>query len=252
MRLDFVLYCRSCDKGQINNEPTTLPLGKALSLPTPDEAYQSLTIDFTGPFYKSNAYTTIMVIMDRFTSYTHLVPLKDAASSEKVFDELKMAVFDVHGLPLSMVLHQDCHFTGKFWSQIMKSINIQVWISTRYHHQTNGQVECRIRTLHQMMRNIVNKRQNYWLLALAAIAAPMNRAPHNSLYISPYQALFGCPWKIFHAVHSSASKIPAVDEILNAHEGTRMEVDMARKHATFRQTVQADKRRKPPQQPFKT
>ena len=29
-----------------------------------------------------------------------------------------------------------------------------------------------------------------------------------------------------------------------------MEVDMARKHATFRQTVQADKRRKPLWQPF--
>jgi len=50
MRQDFVLYCRSCDKCQINNEPTTLPLGKALSLPTPDEAYQSLAIDFAGPF----------------------------------------------------------------------------------------------------------------------------------------------------------------------------------------------------------
>jgi len=37
----------------------------------------------------------------------------------------------------------------------------------------------------------------------------------------------------------------AVDDILNTHEATRIEVDMARKHATFRQTVQADKRRKP-------
>jgi len=30
-----------------------------------------------------------------------------------------------------------------------------------------------------------------------------------------------------------------------------MEVDMARKHATFRQTVEADERRKPPTGPFK-
>ena len=52
------------------------------TLPTPDEAYQSLAIDFAGPFNKSNGSTTIMVIMDRFTSYTHLVPLKDAATSE--------------------------------------------------------------------------------------------------------------------------------------------------------------------------
>ena len=55
MQQDFVLYCRSCDKCQINNKPTTLPLCKALCLPTPDEAYQSLAIGFARPFNKSNA-----------------------------------------------------------------------------------------------------------------------------------------------------------------------------------------------------
>jgi len=42
-----------------------------------------------------------------------------------------------------------------------------------------------------------------------------------------------------------------VDNILNAQEATRMEVDMARKHATFRQIVEADKRRKLRTEPFK-
>ena len=78
----------------------------------------------------------------------------------------------------------------------------------------------------------------------------MNRAPHESLGISSYKDLYGRPWKIFNHVQRSASKIPAVDEILNNHEATRIEVDMARKHATFRQTVQADKRDKPLRQPF--
>jgi len=65
----------------------------------------------------------------------------------------------------------------------------------------------------------------------------MNGAPYESLGISPYHALYGCPWKIFNPVQRSASKVPAVDSILNAHEATRMEVEMARKHAIFRQTV---------------
>ena len=251
MRQDFIVYCRSCDKCQINNEPTTLPAGRSLTLPNPDEAYQSLAIDFAGPFNKSNEYTTVMVIMDRFTSCTHLVPLKDAATSEKTFKKLQRTIFDVHGLPLSIVLDQDSRFTSKFWSQMMKSFGIQVWMATQYHHQTNGQVERRIRTLKQMMRNFVNKRQNNWSGALPAIAAAVNGAPHESLGISPSHALYGRPGQIFNPVQRSASKIPAVDEILNVDEVTRMEVDMARKHATFRQTVQADKRRKPLQEPFK-
>ena len=72
----------------------------------------------------------------------------------------------------------------------------------------------------------------------------MNGAPHESLGISPYQTLYGRLWNIFSPVQRSASKVPAVDDILNDHEATRMEVDMARKQGTVRPTVQADKRRK--------
>jgi len=73
----------------------------------------------------------------------------------------------------------------------------------------------------------------------------MNGAPHESLPISPYAALYGRPWKIFGRAQRSTSKVPAVDDILKAHEAMRMEVHMASKHATFCQTVLADKRPKP-------
>jgi len=251
MRQDFVLYCRSWDKCQINNESTTLPYGRSLTLPEPDEAYQSLAIDFACPFNKSDGYTSIMIIMDRFTSYTHLIPLEHTPTSEKIFKKLNSTIFDVHGLPLSIVLDQDSRFTSKFWSQMMKSLGIHVWIATEYHHQTNGLVERRIRTFKQLRRNFINPRQNNWSGALPASAAALNGAPHESLGMSPYRALYGRSWKIFNPVQRSATKVPAVDNILNAHEATIMEVGMARKHATFHQTVQADKRRKPLMEPFK-
>jgi len=87
------------------------------------------------------------------------------------------------------------------------------------------------------MRNFVNPRQNNWSGALPANAVAMKGAPHEPLGISPYHALYGRPRKIFNPVQRSASKVPDVDTILNAHAATRMEVDMARKHAPFRQTV---------------
>ena len=156
MRQDFGLYYRLCDKCQINNEPTTLPYGRSLSLPDPDEAYQSLAIHLAGPFNKSDGYTSIMVIMDRFTSYTHLIPLKDTATSENIFKTLNSCIFHVHGFPLRIVLEEDSRFTSRFWSQMMKSLGIQVWMATQYHHQTNSLVERRIRSLKQLMRNFVN------------------------------------------------------------------------------------------------
>jgi len=79
----------------------------------------------------------------------------------------------------------------------------------------------------------------------------MNSAPHEPLGIWPYHALYGRHWTISKPVQRSASKVPAVEDILNAYEATRMEVDRVRKHATFRQTIQADKRRKPLTEPAK-
>ena len=120
-----------------------------------------------------------MVIRDRFISYTHLILLKDAATSEKIFKKLTSSILEVHGLPLSIVLDQDSCFTSKFWSQMMKSLGIQVWMATQYHHHTNGQVERRICTLKQLMRNFVNPRQNNWSSALPTIVAAINGVPMN-------------------------------------------------------------------------
>jgi len=55
---------------------------------------------------------------------------------------------------------------------MMKSLGIPVSMATQYHHQTNGQVERRIRTLKQLMRNFVNPRQNNWSGALPLLQQP--------------------------------------------------------------------------------
>jgi len=83
---------------------------------------------------------------------------------------------------------------------MMKSLGIQVWMATQYHHKINGQVERRICTLKQLIRNFVNPRQNNWSGALPATTAAMNGASHESLGISSYHALYGCAWKIFNSV----------------------------------------------------
>jgi len=52
--------------------------------------------------------------MDRFTSYTQLILLKDGASSEKIFKKLNSTIFDVHALPLGIVFDQETRFTSQF------------------------------------------------------------------------------------------------------------------------------------------
>jgi len=127
---NFILFCRSCDKCQINNEPTTLPYGRALTLPHHDEAYHSLAIEFARHFNKPDGYTSILVIMYHFTLNTHLIPLMDASTSQKIFKKLNSTIHNLYNLPRSIVLDQDSRFTCKFCSQMIKSLGIQVWMAT--------------------------------------------------------------------------------------------------------------------------
>ena len=61
----------------------------------------------------------VLVIMDRFSYFTCLVPLKDAATSEKTF-----TISDVHSLSHSIALDQDFLLTSKFWSWMLKPFDI--------------------------------------------------------------------------------------------------------------------------------
>jgi transposase InsO family protein len=186
-----------------------------------------------------------MVIMDRFSSFTHLVPCTKSITAVDAFEAFQRTIIDTQGQPLSIVVDQDPRFTSRFWQQAMKTLNIAQYMAAVGHHQTNGQVERRIRTLKTMMRDVVNKRQNNWAPALPKIAASLNGAPHESLGMSPFQVVYGRPWKMFPPMMKTASQVPSADEIINNHEATRMEAELARNKAIFRQTVTANRRRKP-------
>jgi hypothetical protein len=52
------------------------PPGLLQPLPIPSGAWQDLTIDFIEGLPKSEGYDTILVVVDRFSKYTHFLPLK--------------------------------------------------------------------------------------------------------------------------------------------------------------------------------
>ena len=90
-------------------------------------------MDLAGRFNKSNGYISILAIMDCFTSYIHLIPLNDPATSEKIFKKRTSTIFDVYCLSVSIGLDQDSRLTCKFWSQMTNSLGNKVWIATQYH-----------------------------------------------------------------------------------------------------------------------
>nr|GEZ26513.1 hypothetical protein [Tanacetum cinerariifolium] len=60
-----------------------------------------------------------------------------------------------HGVPVSIILDRDSHFTLRFWRSLQEALGTNLDMSTTYHTKTDGQSERTIQTLEDMLRDCV-------------------------------------------------------------------------------------------------
>ena len=82
---DWVRQCQVCQ--QAKHELCKYP-GLLQPLPIPKGPWQSFSMDFIEGLPKSEGYSSILVVVDRFTKVSHFIPLKHpftAAGVAKAF-----------------------------------------------------------------------------------------------------------------------------------------------------------------------
>ena len=82
--------------------------------------------------------TGIFTIVDRFSKMAHFLPLRDTATAPDVAKLFLDHIIKLHGVPNRIVSDRDSRFTGKFWSELMTALGVQLSMSTAYHPQTDG------------------------------------------------------------------------------------------------------------------
>jgi hypothetical protein len=98
-------------------------------------------MDFIEGLPLSNGFSAILVVVDRFTKYSHFVPIKHpylVASIAQVFMD---HIVKLHGIPKSIVCDHDKVFTSLFWIELFKLLKTGLKLSSAYHPQTDGQTE---------------------------------------------------------------------------------------------------------------
>ena len=76
---------------------------------------------------------SIWVIVDRLTKSAHFIPISESISAEKLADIYVREVVVRHGVPVSVVLNRDVHFTFRFWRKFHEELGTQLLFSTAYH-----------------------------------------------------------------------------------------------------------------------
>jgi transposase InsO family protein len=87
-----------------------------------------------SPFYDS-----ILVVVDRFSKYTRLVPCRESMSAAAIADLLHRHCICDFSVPDQIVSDRGSHFNNLFLSSSFSILSIRLSLSTAYHPQTDGQ-----------------------------------------------------------------------------------------------------------------
>ena len=138
----------------------------------------------------------IMVVVDPLTKMRHYIPCT-ASEADKGTSAPAMArlflnyVFQLHGLPETIVSDRGPQFVSSFWEYVTTSVGIKRKLSTPSHPQTDGQTERAKQDLENYLRRYVSWKQDDWARWLSVAEFAANAAPSSTTGISPFHAVYG-------------------------------------------------------------
>ncbi|GKA98503.1 reverse transcriptase domain-containing protein [Tanacetum coccineum] len=95
-----------------------------------------------------------------------------------------------HGVPISIILDHDSHFTSRFWQSMQNALGTQLDISTAYHPEIDEQSERTIQTLEDMLQACVIDFRKGWERHLPLVEFSYNNSYHASIKVAPFEALY--------------------------------------------------------------
>lgn len=80
-------------------------------------------MDFVEGFPESKGKTTILVIVDRLSKYSHFLALNHPYTAKDVAHLFAQNIYKHYGIPKTIVSDRDPLFTSKFWMEFMAMHN---------------------------------------------------------------------------------------------------------------------------------
>ncbi|KAL0154737.1 hypothetical protein M9458_049000, partial [Cirrhinus mrigala] len=182
MTKDITMFVKSCQVCAQSKTPKELPSGLLQPLPIPQRPWSHLSIDFITDLPPSNDFTTILVIIDRFSKSCRLVPLKGLPTAMETALALFNHVFRVYGLPEDIISDRGIQFTSQVWKAFCKQLYINVSLTSGYHPQANGQVKCLNQEIGRYLRTYCSQEQHRWSEFLPWAEYAQNSLTHSLLH----------------------------------------------------------------------
>lgn len=121
-------YIQRCELCKTSKTPTTIlkpPMGQMVETERP---FQRLYVDIVGPLPRSKAgYVGILIILDHFSKFTFLKPLKKLVT-KPIVDYMQSEIFNCFGVPEVVVSDNGSQFKSRF-----REISDSAWRQARFN-----------------------------------------------------------------------------------------------------------------------
>jgi hypothetical protein len=175
-------------------------------------------MDFITGLPKSGNKSVIMVVVDILSKYAHFFTLQHLFTTSTIAQIFIDKVFNIHGMPHSIVSDHDPNFTRNFWQELFKLQGTQLHLSTTYHPQTDGQTEVVNKGLETYLRCFSSEKKNHWAQWLPLAEWWYNTSYHTATRMTPFEVVYGKKPPSVLSYLPGVSKVQAVDQTLTVRE----------------------------------
>ncbi|GKD26407.1 putative reverse transcriptase domain-containing protein [Tanacetum coccineum] len=125
----YVGKCLTCSRVKAECQK---PSGLLVQPEIPIWKWERITMDFITKLPKtSNGHDTIWVIVDRLTKSAHFIPTRETDSMETLTRLYIKEIVSRHGVPISIILDRDSHFTSRLWQSLQSALEFSY--NNSYH-----------------------------------------------------------------------------------------------------------------------
>ena len=134
MKKDIQQYVHSCPVCQ-QNKYEELSLGGLLQpLPIPHQIWEDVSMDFIERLPRSEAWDTILVVVDRLSKYGHFITVKHPFTTASIAGIFVKEVVKLHKVPNSIISDRDKIFVSHFWEELFRLQGTQLNMSSSTTH----------------------------------------------------------------------------------------------------------------------
>lgn len=244
MFADIKDYVRSCSECQLSKQAQSQQFGLMFSKPA-EYSYQKLYMDLFGPIPRTKQGNTyILTIVDSFSKFVFLKPLKTATSTT-IIRELKENIFSQHGFPKIIVSDHGSQFSSFQFKNFLFGLGIKHIMTSVANPKANCS-ERNNKNLKTALKIFSSQQHTAWDVNLAYLTFAFNTAPHEGHKRTPCSIFLGrelnhpltSQWNLdsntVDSKETAEEKIKSITKELKAtHQKTKQAYDKNRKPSPF-------------------